>query len=169
MFPSGARKVKPTNWSLDARSAPAGEAKNPNLESLVDKGCGFWDNRVVQKAYRDGIDLFEIVAMSPDQEAETKWFGETLWQGEQCCGHCSSLKTAEVPRKRPIPYWCADCRNYFSVRTGTSMARSKVPPPQVGDGHIPLRDKPKEGVKIVCNRSGGTRRASLLRSQLAVC
>ena len=26
-----------------------------------------------------------------------------------------------------MPYWCPDCRKYFSVRTGTAMARSKVP------------------------------------------
>jgi len=26
-----------------------------------------------------------------------------------------------------MPYWCSDCRRYFSVRTGTVFARSKVP------------------------------------------
>lgn len=26
-----------------------------------------------------------------------------------------------------MPYWCADCRSYFSVRTGTAPERSKVP------------------------------------------
>ena len=26
-----------------------------------------------------------------------------------------------------MPYWCADCRSYFSVKTGTAIARSKVP------------------------------------------
>ena len=26
-----------------------------------------------------------------------------------------------------MPYWCKDCRGYFSVRTGTSIARSNVP------------------------------------------
>ena len=26
-----------------------------------------------------------------------------------------------------MPYWCTDCRSYFSVRTGTSLARSNVP------------------------------------------
>ena len=30
-------------------------------------------------------------------------------------------------RKRPMPYWCSDCRSYFSVRTGTAIARSNVP------------------------------------------
>ena len=26
-----------------------------------------------------------------------------------------------------MPYWCGDCRSYFSVRTGTPLQRSKVP------------------------------------------
>ena len=26
-----------------------------------------------------------------------------------------------------MPYWCKDCRSYFSVRTGTAIARSNVP------------------------------------------
>ena len=26
-----------------------------------------------------------------------------------------------------MPYWCADCRSYFSVRTGTPLAKSNVP------------------------------------------
>ena len=26
-----------------------------------------------------------------------------------------------------MPYWCKDCRSYFSVRTGTPIARSNVP------------------------------------------
>ena len=27
----------------------------------------------------------------------------------------------------PMPYWCTDCRSYFSVRTGTILERSHVP------------------------------------------
>ena len=26
-----------------------------------------------------------------------------------------------------MPYWCSDCRSYFSVKTGTAMQASKVP------------------------------------------
>ena len=26
-----------------------------------------------------------------------------------------------------MPYWCSDCRSYFSVKTGTVLERSKVP------------------------------------------
>ena len=27
----------------------------------------------------------------------------------------------------PMPYWCRDCKSYFSVRTGTSLQDSRLP------------------------------------------
>ena len=65
--------------------------------------------------------------MFPTEEAATEWFESVRWPTERCCGHCGSVATRQVPRKRPMPYWCTDCRSYFSVRTGTSIARSNVP------------------------------------------
>ena len=32
-----------------------------------------------------------------------------------------------MPNGKPMPYWCGDFRSYFSVRTGTALARSKIP------------------------------------------
>ncbi|MCY4593228.1 MAG: IS1595 family transposase [Bryobacterales bacterium] len=65
-------------------------------------------------------------AMFPNEETAVQWFEETLWQGQRCCGHCGSVATSAVPNAKPMPYWCKDCRSYFSVRTGTSLARSNV-------------------------------------------
>ena len=70
------------------------------------------------------MDLWE---MFPDEVSAEKWFEATLWPGERCCGKCGSVTTSEVPNRRPMPYWCKDCRGYFSVRTGTAIARSNVP------------------------------------------
>ena len=50
-----------------------------------------------------------------------------MWGDERCCGHCGSVRTSEVPNRKPMPYWCSDCRSYFSVKTGTVLERSKVP------------------------------------------
>ena len=64
----------------------------------------------------------------PTDEAATKWFEDCVWpDGERYCGKCGSLRTREVPNAKPMPYWCTDCRSYFSVRTGTPMARSNIP------------------------------------------
>ena len=79
------------------------------------------------KSHRKGVDLFQIIALFPDDVIAERWFEETLWGAERCCGHCGSVTTSEVPKRKPMPYWCKDCRSYFSVRTGTAIARSNVP------------------------------------------
>ena len=79
------------------------------------------------KSHRQGVDLFQIIALFPDDVIAERWFEETLWGTERCCGHCGSVTTSEVPKRKPMPYWCKDCRSYFSVRTGTAIARSNVP------------------------------------------
>ena len=79
------------------------------------------------KAHREGVTLLQLFDLFPDEAAATDWFETVLWHGERCCGHCGSVKTREVPNRKPMPYWCSDCRSYFSVRTGTSIARSNVP------------------------------------------
>ena len=79
------------------------------------------------RSHRNGISILELLAMFPTEEAATEWFEKVVWPGERCCGHCGSVNTSETPKRKPMPYWCADCRSYFSVRTGTAIAHSKVP------------------------------------------
>ena len=79
------------------------------------------------RSHREGMSIIDLWKMFPTEEAAAKWFESVMWPGERCCGHCGSVTTRDVPRKRPMPYWCSDCRSYFSVRTGTAIARSNVP------------------------------------------
>ena len=79
------------------------------------------------RSHREGISLIELFEMFPTEEAATEWFEFQVWPTERCCGHCGSIATSEVPNRKPMPYWCKDCRSYFSVRTGTPIARSNVP------------------------------------------
>lgn len=79
------------------------------------------------RAHREGISVIDLMAMFPTEEAATEWFESVIWPTERCCGHCGSVNTREVPNRKPMPYWCTDCRSYFSVRTGTAIARSNVP------------------------------------------
>ena len=65
--------------------------------------------------------------MFPTEEAAIAWFESVLWPDERRCGKCGSTRTRKVPNAKPMPYWCTDCRSYFSVRTGTPIARSNVP------------------------------------------
>ena len=79
------------------------------------------------KTHRKGIAVLQLLEMFPDEEISTKWFEHQLWNTERCCGHCGSVATSEVPNRKPMPYWCTDCRSYFSVRTGTALAHTKIP------------------------------------------
>ena len=80
------------------------------------------------ESHREGITLIELFEMFPDEDAATAWFETAIWpDGKRHCGKCGSVRTGEVPNAKPMPYWCTDCRSYFSVRTGTLIARSNVP------------------------------------------
>ena len=74
----------------------------------------------------EGVTLFELMAMFPDEQAATKWFEGIVWTDGRCCPKCGGDYTRRVPRAKPMPYWCPDCRSYFSIRTNTAMARSHV-------------------------------------------
>ena len=50
------------------------------------------------------------------------------WGGEPVCPHCGSLKVRRMGGKTQAGmFLCNDCRDKFTVRTGTVMERSHVP------------------------------------------
>ena len=77
------------------------------------------------KAHRSGMTLVELMDMFPSENAAAEWFESIFWDGERICGKCGSKRTKEA-KHRKMPYWCSDCRSYFSMRTGTPMANSKI-------------------------------------------
>lgn len=79
------------------------------------------------KSYRKGLSVFELFEMFPDEAAARQWFEGVRWANGRYCGHCGSTNTREVPNEKPMPYWCTDCRSYFSVKVGTPMQASKLP------------------------------------------
>ncbi len=79
------------------------------------------------KNFRKGITLIQLMEMFPDEDSAVKWFESIQWGDDRCCGHCGSVSTKPVPGRKPMPYWCQDCRSYFSVRTGTTLQNSRVP------------------------------------------
>ena len=81
----------------------------------------------MQNASHGRISLIDLLEMFPDEESATRWFEEQLWPEGRVCNHCGGTRTTKAPNADPLPYWCPDCREYFSVRTGTPMHRSKIP------------------------------------------
>lgn len=73
------------------------------------------------------ITLEDLLAVIPGEDAAREWFEGIIWPDGRTCLRCGSARTSEVPGGKPMPYWCTDCRNYFSVKTGTVMQSSKLP------------------------------------------
>ncbi len=79
------------------------------------------------KSFREGVSMMELADMFPNEDAARRWFETTRWANGRRCPHCHGNHTHEVKNAKPMPYRCKDCRRYFSVRTGTTLERSKVP------------------------------------------
>ena len=78
------------------------------------------------KHYRTGLSLIELTRMFPDDATAERWFVEQRWPDGMSCPHCGSVSVTERATRKPQPYHCRDCRNYFSVRTETPMHASNL-------------------------------------------
>ena len=79
------------------------------------------------RADREGLSIIELFAMFPDDAAAEAWFEAVRWpNGKRFCPECGSVRYAVVTSRKPMPYRCKDCRQYFSVRKGTVMQSSKI-------------------------------------------
>ena len=82
--------------------------------------------------------------MFPDSAAAEAWFEEQRWpNGERTCPDCGSDSYSVTKSRKPMPYRCRKCRNYFSVKKGTVMQGVSAWLPEVGAGHLPGRDEPE--------------------------
>ncbi len=82
------------------------------------------------KSYREGMSLIQLFKKFPDDATAERWFEEQLWSEAGKPDHCPMCGCADrirpVPSRKPLPYWCGDCRRNFSVKTGTVMHRSHI-------------------------------------------
>ena len=78
------------------------------------------------KSHRKGLTIVQLMDMFPTEKAAAEWFESVIWPDGRHCPKCGSLRTREASHKY-MPYWCTDCRSYFSVKTGTAMQASKIP------------------------------------------
>ena len=78
------------------------------------------------KAHREGMTIVQLMDMFPTETAATEWFEGVIWPTGRHCPKCGSTRTREASHPK-MPYWCTDCRSYFSVKTNTPLANSKIP------------------------------------------
>ena len=80
------------------------------------------------RADREGISLFKLMEMFPDEDSAQEWFEEVRWpEGNMFCPFCDSDAVGPVTNHPTMPYRCSSCYKYFSVKTGSVMHGSKVP------------------------------------------
>ena len=76
---------------------------------------------------REGVSIIDLFRIFPDDKAAEDWFEAQRWpNGERFCPDCGSINYGIIESRKPMPYRCRDCREYFSVRKGTVMQSSKL-------------------------------------------
>ena len=53
--------------------------------------------------------------------------GTGALEREPHCAKCGAVDKISQPKSKPHTYWCGNCRNYFTVTTGTIMHSTKTP------------------------------------------
>ena len=78
------------------------------------------------KHYREGMSVVQLMDMFPNEDSAHDWFVDQRWGKEgRYCPRCGSVATK--PSKRLRTFWCTDCNERFSVRTGTVLEESRLP------------------------------------------
>lgn len=72
------------------------------------------------------LSTFEFLKTFPNDIEVTKYLVKRRWPDGRFCPHCGSVRTVDVKGQKPMPYRCQDCREHFSIRTGTVLAESKI-------------------------------------------
>lgn len=78
------------------------------------------------KYFRKGLTIIQLMDMFPSDEVAEQWFIEKRWPDGLRCAKCDGDNVAE-PRKHPtMPFFCRDCKRYYSVKTNSVMHSSKI-------------------------------------------
>lgn len=73
------------------------------------------------------LSVYEFMERFPTEQVAKEYLENRRWKSGRCCPHCGSVRTVEVKSEKPMPYRCQDCREHFSIRTGTILTESKIP------------------------------------------
>ena len=80
------------------------------------------------KHFRQGLSVSQFFSKFPNDPAAEKWIAKRRWPEEVCCPRCGSVNVQTGAKHKTMPYRCREkeCGKWFSVKTGTPMASSKL-------------------------------------------
>ena len=86
------------------------------------------DNMMTKRKKRIAktISITELFRIFPTEQSCIDWLEAARWNGKPVCPHCGGIENITKPASKPNTYWHRDCRNHFTVKTGTVMHSSKT-------------------------------------------
>ncbi|MCY4216383.1 MAG: hypothetical protein OXC92_05310 [Flavobacteriaceae bacterium] len=118
------------------------------------------------------LSIIDILHLFPNEQKSMEWIERCRWGDTVSCPRCGSGEITETTNRKPQPYWCPPCRQYFSVRTGTFMEKSSIPLQKWLIGIYLFLSQPKGYASTVMAKELGVRQATawLMKKRMqAVC
>lgn len=78
-----------------------------------------------KKSSRKRISFYKFMELFDTDEKAMRHFELIRWGDKRTCPKCGSGRTCEA-HGNGMPYWCSNCRSYFSVKTKTLMEESRL-------------------------------------------
>ena len=74
---------------------------------------------------KDYMSIPEFYREFPDEQVCKDFIVQERWNGNPICPHCGHDKVYEI--RDGMGYKCAECKERFSVRTGSLLENSRLP------------------------------------------
>jgi transposase-like protein len=72
------------------------------------------------------MSLKEFQALIPDEVSAIAYFEQVRWGDKPICPYCGMDDVSRIKSGKPMPMRCRNCREHFSVKSGTVMQSSKI-------------------------------------------
>ena len=81
-----------------------------------------------KKRIANTLSLFDLMTQYPTKESAIRYLEGIRWGDSPVCTKCGGLEKITAQPKHLGRYWCGDCREYFTCRTGTPLEHARIDP-----------------------------------------